>query len=432
MKMSKKLFSLVLSAVLVLTLIPAASFAASTGETDPNFSFTVNGGTEDVVVSPGETVTVRIAMDDEMTVSAWTGGITCSDVEILRYDDIKNGAGGNVVSMGYLNDDSRDAEYELEKSDIEEANESGNVGFYIIQKGIDRAYRALGDGQSEVVVTLKALQTGDVTIFGYEDSDGTDGVEMDEITPVTVKVRQKAEIDFDFDVPVELEVGSVFDGGATLTAGDALALTYESDNPAVAEVDPVTGEVTAVALGTAVITVSAPASMEYQAVTASYTVIVKEMAKGSVGGTITSYLAGEGDITVQLMSGDEVAYSTVVNTYEASGKGFVSEYSFAEVEDGEYTLTVGKQYHVTREYDVTVSGGEVAQDAAIYLLGDVTMDGVINIGDHQRLFEHLQGIAPITDVYQKKLADTTTEGTVNIGDHQRLFEHLQGIDSLTE
>ena len=62
------------------------------------------------------------------------------------------------------------------------------------------------------------------------------------------------------------------------------------------------------------------------------------------------------------------------------------------------------------------------------LLGDVNGDGEVNIGDHQRLFEHLQGINPITDPNLLRAADTNSDNIVNIGDHQRLFEILQGVD----
>lgn len=64
------------------------------------------------------------------------------------------------------------------------------------------------------------------------------------------------------------------------------------------------------------------------------------------------------------------------------------------------------------------------------LLGDVNGDGVVSIMDHQRLFEHLQGIKDITDPVLLKMADVNNDGVINIMDHQRLFEHLQGIKPL--
>lgn len=65
------------------------------------------------------------------------------------------------------------------------------------------------------------------------------------------------------------------------------------------------------------------------------------------------------------------------------------------------------------------------------LKGDVTGDGEVDIGDHQYLFEHLQGINVITDAAQLAVADVNGDESVDIGDHQRLFEHLQGIKLLS-
>ncbi len=66
-----------------------------------------------------------------------------------------------------------------------------------------------------------------------------------------------------------------------------------------------------------------------------------------------------------------------------------------------------------------------------YLRGDVNMDKKVDIGDHQCLFEHLQGITIITNDAQLIIADTNQDGKVDIGDHQCLFEHLQGINPFT-
>lgn len=65
------------------------------------------------------------------------------------------------------------------------------------------------------------------------------------------------------------------------------------------------------------------------------------------------------------------------------------------------------------------------------LLGDANGDGTIDIGDHQRLFEHLQGVNVITDASVLAAVDVNKDGVVDIGDHQRLFEHLQGINPLS-
>ena len=110
--------------------------------------------------------------------------------------------------------------------------------------------------------------------------------------------------------------------------------------------------------------------------------------------------------------------------------GNSAAYKFENVPAGTYTLKVEKANHVAREYKVTVSGDAVQQDAKVCLRGDVNMDGAVDIGDHQTLFEHLQGINLMTDEYQLKTANVNQDNAVDIGDHQTLFEHLQGITRL--
>ena len=69
--------------------------------------------------------------------------------------------------------------------------------------------------------------------------------------------------------------------------------------------------------------------------------------------------------------------------------------------------------------------GNVPLDVEICLVGDVNMNGVVNIQDCQRLYEYMQGNS-ITDAYQLAIADVNANGTINIQDCQRLYEHMQG------
>ncbi len=63
-----------------------------------------------------------------------------------------------------------------------------------------------------------------------------------------------------------------------------------------------------------------------------------------------------------------------------------------------------------------------------YELGDVNLDGKINIFDVSSIQKHLAGIIEVDDV-QLKLADTDKSGTVNIFDASRIQKHLAGIVS---
>ena len=143
----------------------------------------------------------------------------------------------------------------------------------------------------------------------------------------------------------------------------------------------------------------------------------------TVSGTVKSYGSETENVTVTLTPEKGTPMTTVVTGNSAA-------YKFENVSAGTYTLKVEKANHVAREYKVTVSGDAVQQDAKVCLRGDVNMDGAVDIGDHQTLFEHLQGINLITDEYQLKTANVNQDNAVDIGDHQTLFEHLQGITRL--
>ena len=145
----------------------------------------------------------------------------------------------------------------------------------------------------------------------------------------------------------------------------------------------------------------------------------------TVSGDVTSAGSALDDVTIELYtesSGEPV--------YETTTRGTEASYTIYDVTPGTYTMKVSKPNHVEREYTVVVTDGNVVMDVKICCGGDITSDGNVDIGDHQALFEHLQGINEITDPYQLQNLDVNGDGNVDIGDHQALFEHLQGITPL--
>lgn len=128
------------------------------------------------------------------------------------------------------------------------------------------------------------------------------------------------------------------------------------------------------------------------------------------------YLSGTTKLmTVQYQLNDGAESGTLkISDFKACKSG-----EAAIGEDG-YTCTAPESVTATRPS----TGGTT-------LKGDVNGDGVVNIGDHQCLFEHLQKINVITDTALLAAADVNGDGSINIGDHQRLFEHLQGISLLS-
>lgn len=110
------------------------------------------------------------------------------------------------------------------------------------------------------------------------------------------------------------------------------------------------------------------------------------------------------------------------------------KYCFNAVADGVYTLTVAAEDYVTRSETVTVENGTVSGLEGFMLAesGDVNLDGVLDVYDLQRLYEHASQINLLTGY---ALAVSNINGSGNAETNmQALFEQLtktskEGIDS---
>ena len=134
------------------------------------------------------------------------------------------------------------------------------------------------------------------------------------------------------------------------------------------------------------------------------------------GGTVTSYGSENGKITLSLLpAGSTQAVQTVTVT------GTNTIYVMEGVDNGEYILKASKYNHGTREYAVTVTGGELTQDVALNLMGDISGDGKINVGDTAKCYAHVRKTAPLTDAYALACADMTGDGRLNVGDTAKIY-----------
>ena len=92
-------------------------------------------------------------------------------------------------------------------------------------------------------------------------------------------------------------------------------------------------------------------------------------------------------------------------------------------------MKVSKANHVTREYIVTVDADDMTQDASIYLLGDVTGDGKINLKEINMLYNHFNKVTLLTD-YAFMCGDVAADGKINLKDVTKVIAHVNKVEML--
>lgn len=135
----------------------------------------------------------------------------------------------------------------------------------------------------------------------------------------------------------------------------------------------------------------------------------------NITGTVTSFGAADGEVTIKLMQGTKEIASTVTTD---------GTYKLTSVAPGTYSLVVSKLNHATRTYEITVTGEDVTLDAKIHLLGDINGDGRLNTRDVNRANAHAKKTATLTG-YELICADINADGRVNTRDVNRMNAHAK-------
>lgn len=99
-------------------------------------------------------------------------------------------------------------------------------------------------------------------------------------------------------------------------------------------------------------------------------------------------------------------------------------------EDGSLTdmnavVEDGCMRFVTNHFSLYVLSGEAG-----YLLGDITGEGKVNMGDVAKLYAHIKGTSILTEETGLDRCDITGEGKVNMGDVAKLYAHIKGTTKL--
>ena len=140
----------------------------------------------------------------------------------------------------------------------------------------------------------------------------------------------------------------------------------------------------------------------------------------TVSGTVTSFGSETDEVTIELIKKGETkpAYTTV-----AAGNS--AEYSIAGVAAGEYTLRVSKKVHVTYKENLLIAGDLTSKNIKLFLRGDVNKDGSIDATDMQRIYTHMNGTNPLSDI---ECGDVNQDGNIDATDMQRIYTHMNGTN----
>ena len=116
---------------------------------------------------------------------------------------------------------------------------------------------------------------------------------------------------------------------------------------------------------------------------------------------------------------------------ETPNSGNLAQFAIDSVPVGEYTMTISKKNHVTRKYDLSVTGRTEMLDAKICPIGDVDNNGRVNAADAKAAFQHGNDLKPITDSYKFACADVASpKNRVNSADAKAIFQHANEQKSL--
>lgn len=118
--------------------------------------------------------------------------------------------------------------------------------------------------------------------------------------------------------------------------------------------------------------------------------------------------------------------SSIINT-DKSGCFIVPD----ELADGTYTLTASADSFVSRQYSVTIKGGELTADPKIKLnlIGDADENGTVGLTDITRVKRHLLNINTLS-AYPLNCADANCDGKVDMLDVTAIKRHLIGYSKL--
>ena len=244
------------------------------GETFETPAISVNsGGTLSAESTDEDVATVTWnSSTNKATVTAVGAGETTIKIKAAKNGEYKAGELSFTVTVVAPTIEQNKTSTSLEIGDTEVLTATlTNAGGATVDwtTSDDAIVSISGTGASRTITAMAAgtaTITASITVNGY--------VYSAECTVTVTRIPRT--VSFDGSGTMELTVGGETQTRTASPSEGTDAVTYSSSNPAVATVDPSTGEVTAVGEGSCTITASVDESGDYSAAEASYTVNVTD------------------------------------------------------------------------------------------------------------------------------------------------------------
>ena len=142
-----------------------------------------------------------------------------------------------------------------------------------------------------------------------------------------------------------------------------------------------------------------------------------------VSGVVASFLDADDEVKITLRN------LTVMNaTAVLTVKGNIAPYTFPNLLAGNCLMYVSKPNHVTRTYNVMVSGAQT-MNIVINPIGDVSGDGKVTTVDFGKANAHAKNKSTLTG-YEFSCADVTEDGKVTTADAGKINSHARNKTSL--
>lgn len=317
-------------------------------------TITVQGSSDGETFTDVETLTISGAQNDILTLvttndfaetdryvkllfskgsNVGVGPITIEKYTIKQDATIAFKKDGEVITAltANLNDMVEVAvECSVEGATLTYTSSNANVATYE-----DGVVLALAEGEATITATFA----------------GNDEYKAVTTTLAVTVVDNRQEVTLAFsDVPAEINLNETATYAVTATpAVEGLSVTYSSSAPTVVSVDEATGEITALATGSATITATFAGNDEYKAAEASYTIAVVD----------PSFVASKYELVTDattLKADDEI----IIVDYEATGATYAISTNQKSANREATSVTVADDGTITPSADVAIItlGGE--------------------------------------------------------------------------